>query len=80
MKKTLPVILLAALLSVSCTDSGSDAKSDSPLTVNTSGNTYVNGFFGLQVEKPAEWYAQSAEETIMLQQQGNKVLAGDDRT
>ncbi|MDR9437814.1 MAG: hypothetical protein RI563_13105 [Thiohalophilus sp.] len=74
MKKNIPVILLAALLSISCTDSGSD----SPVTVNTSGNTYINGFFNLEVEKPVDWYAQSAEETIMLQQEGNKVLSGDD--
>lgn len=74
MKKSIFFIFLAALLSTSCTDPGSD----SPVTVNTSGNTYINGFFGLKVEKPADWYAQSAEETIMLQQQGNRVLAGDD--
>lgn len=75
MNKSLLVIILAALLSISCTES----PSDSPVTVNSGGNTYVNGFFGMTVEKPADWYAQSAEETIMLQQQGNKVIAGDDK-
>ncbi|MDZ7803923.1 hypothetical protein [Thiohalophilus sp.] len=75
MNKSILVIILAALVSFGCTESDSD----SPITINTSGNTYVNGFFGLEVEKPADWYAQSAEETILLQQQGNKVLSGDDK-
>lgn len=75
MIKSVFVIVLAALVSIACTESGSD----SPVTVNSSGNTYVNGFFGMTVEKPADWYAQSAEEAILLQQQGNRMLAGDDK-
>lgn len=75
MNKPILLIIFAAFVSIACTESDSD----SPVTVNSSGNTYVNSFFGMSVEKPADWYSQSAEETIMLQQQGSKVLSGDDK-
>lgn len=80
MNKSILLIMFAAFVTIACTESGSDSDSDSdsPLTVNSSGNTYVNGFFGMRVEKPADWYSQSAEEDIMQQQQGSKVRSGDD--
>ncbi|TDY04356.1 hypothetical protein [Thiohalophilus thiocyanatoxydans] len=75
MNKSILLVIFAAIVSVACTESGSG--SDSPVTVNSSGNTYVNGFFGMSVEKPDDWYAQSSEEAIMLQQQDGKILSAD---
>lgn len=68
-------IIIISLSTISCSN---DAK-DSALTVNSSGNNYVNKFFGISVVKPEGWYAQSATETILLQQKGASIIANDDK-
>lgn len=55
------------------------AADDSALTVVKGNNLYVNKYLGMQITKPADWYAQSAEEMIMLQNRGKDALAGDDK-
>ena len=52
---------------------------DPAATVNIDGNIYENRFFGLSVNRPDGWYAQSVEEMLMTQQQGGKVIAGDNK-
>lgn len=75
MSKIISIIII--LLSViSCSN---DAK-ESALTVNSNGNNYENNFFGISVVKPEGWYAQSAKETILLQQKGASIIANDDKS
>jgi hypothetical protein len=71
------ILLSILLLVVVCACSkGEDV---SPVTVNKQGNLFVNEYFALSISKPEGWYAQSAEETIALQQRGNALVAGDDK-
>lgn len=68
------IVLIAVSFSVQA-----EMPNDPAATVNTGGNTYENRFFGMSVTRPDGWYAQSVEEMLMTQQQGSKVLAGDNK-
>lgn len=72
MKRLITAVL--SLLLFAC----SSQEPPSPITVNTEGNHYHNAFFGVSVDKPEGWYAQSPEELIELQQRGAAVLADKD--
>ena len=59
-------------------DTGTSGTSDA-LTYSEDGRLYRNDRFGLQIEKPEDWFSQNAEDMIAMQQQ-SLALMGDDNT
>lgn len=65
------------LLTLAC--SKGEAQQGSPLTESSDGSRYVNAYFGLEVVKPAGWYAQDPEATMAMSARGVNMMAGDSK-
>ena len=84
-------LLLAALLTLSACGTEPETKPETmpatesaaergpeALTYTTGDNVYINDMFSLRIEKPEGWFAQSAEDMILMQQQGSALFSDDD--
>ena len=71
--------ILAIAASAVCIACSSGEPERSPVTTTADGSRYVNEFFRLEVTKPEGWFAQDAELTLKMNQQGAELVAGDDK-
>jgi len=75
MKNILFSILLAVVLSTSCTT----GKPDNFDYGKIENGKYVNSFFGCEITIPESWSVQSNEQINNLVEQGRELIAGDDK-
>ncbi|MBZ2190207.1 hypothetical protein K8B33_13945 [Alcanivorax sp. JB21] len=83
---TVPALLAALLTLSACgtepepmpvSEKNAD-RAPEALTYTTGDNVYINDMFSLRIEKPEGWFAQSAEDMILMQQQGSALFSDDD--
>lgn len=70
------LIIAASVVLVACSRNEPER---SPVTTTADGSKYVNEFFGLEITKPAGWFAQDPEAMLKMSQQGIELISGDDK-